>query len=305
MISVIVPIYNEEQLIEELCRRLFKAMQSLNLSFEVLMVEDGSSDDSLNRLLAIQKGQPALKVVQLSRNYGHQAAFTAGLTLASGKYLVLMDGDLQDPPELIQNMLNKLRDESLDIVFAKRENIQESWFRKFLMKRFHRIFHRIIRDPDARDVGNFSVFTDQVQQAMLRYTEKVRYLPGIRFHVGFKQGHVLFTRDARAAGKPKMNLSKLIALALDAIFSFSNIPIRFILVLGLLGMALSMFGLVYSIVSKLLGIAPLGWSSTMVFISLLGSIQVTFLGIIGEYVYRTYQEVQNRPLFIIKNITQP
>ena len=303
MISIVIPIYNEELLIEELIKRTFNAVSKFTSEFEIILVDDGSQDSSLVKLIQHNRLEKRIKIVQLSRNYGHQAAYTAGLSIAVGEHIVMMDGDLQDPPELIEEMYNKLKENNtLDIVYAKRKTKKERISRGIMMLIFHKIFKKIIKIESADDVGNFSVFTKEVKDAILLYSEKTRYLPGIRFHIGFSQDFILFDRDERFAGKAKMNVSKLFSLALDAIFSFSNFPIRFMLVLGVFGVTISFLGFLYVFVSKILGIAPFGWSSNLFFLFLFNSLQITFLGILGEYIYRIYKEVQNRPLFIIKNM---
>jgi len=305
MISIVIPIYNEELLIEELVKRVLDAIKKISDNFEIIFVDDGSKDSSLLKLIQLKREEKRIKIVQLSRNYGHQSAYTAGLSVAVGDYIAMMDGDLQDPPELIEEMFRKLESNStLDIVYAKRKSKKETISRSFFMSFFHKIFKRIIKLESADNVGNFSVFKKEVKDAILLYSEKTRYLPGIRFHIGFSQDYVLFDRDERFAGKAKMNLSKLFSLALDAIFSFSNFPIRFMLVLGVFGIVISFFGFLYVFISKIMGIAPFGWSSNLFFIFLFSSLQITFLGILGEYIYRIYKEVQNRPLFIIKNFIQ-
>ena len=303
MISIVIPIYNEDLLIEELIKRTFNAVSKFTSEFEIILVDDGSQDNSLVKLIQHNRLEKRIKIVQLSRNYGHQAAYTAGLSIAVGEHIVMMDGDLQDPLELIEEMYNKLKENNtLDIVYAKRKTKKERISRGIMMLIFHKIFKKIIKIESADDVGNFSVFTKEVKDAILLYSEKTRYLPGIRFHIGFSQDFILFDRDERFAGKAKMNVSKLFSLALDAIFSFSNFRIRFMLVLGVFGVTISFLGFLYVFVSKILGIAPFGWSSNLFFLFLFNSLQITFLGILGEYIYRIYKEVQNRPLFIIKNM---
>ncbi len=301
MISVVIPIYNEELLIDELVSRTIAALEKIEVYFEIIIIDDGSTDKSLQKLIKINKSDKRIKVIQLSKNYGHQSAFTAGLTISAGEYIVMMDGDLQDPPELIEEMYRKLTgNKDLDIVYAKRRSKQENTYRKLLMSFFHKLFHRISSLEHANDAGNFSIFTKEVKEAIMLYTEKIRYIPGLRLHVGFAQDYIMFDRDTRFAGKSKMNLSKLFSLALDAIFSFSYLPIRFMLILGVIGVLTSLLGFVYVFASKFLGIAPYGWSSNLFFMFFFNSLQITFIGIIGEYIYRIYKEVQNRPLFIIK-----
>lgn len=302
MISVIIPIFNEELLIDELAKRTINALQNITNDFEILFVDDGSQDNSLPILLKLNKIDKRCKVLQLSRNYGHQAAYTAGLSVAVGEYNVLMDGDLQDPPELIGEMYNKLiEDKDVDVIFARRKSKKESINRRFFMSLFHGIFSRIIKSDSVDSVGNFSAFRKSVREAILAYPEKLRYLPGIRAHVGFVQEFIYYDRDERYAGRAKMNFVKLVNLALDALFSFSNLPIRIMLFLGLIGVSISFIGIIYVLISKFVGIAPFGWSSTLFIIFIFGSLQITFLGLIGEYIYRIYKEVQNRPLFIVKS----
>jgi len=303
MLSIVVPIYNEEKIIDELLGRMRMALNSLDTKYELVFIDDGSTDSSLFKLLKLKSDFSELKVVQLSRNYGHQAAFTAGLSVSEGSLIVLMDGDLQDPPELIKSMYEKITsDPNIDVVYARRISKKESLVRNFFMNVFHEIFGRIKIDKTVEDVGNFSIFRRTVADAMLAYREKSRYLPGIRFHVGFKQEYVLYARDERFAGAPKMSYRKLTNLALDALFSFSDYPVRFMLILGLVGILVSLLGIIYVLISKLTGIAPFGWSSTLFFISFFASLQITFLGLLGEYIHRIYKEVQDRPLFIIKKI---
>lgn len=303
MISIVIPVFNEEQVVDELVMRTLTALIKFAEDFEVIFVDDGSTDSSLSKLLSHQKKEKRIKVIQLSKNYGHQAAYTCGLSMAMGEYLVMMDGDLQDPPELIEMMYSKLiGNELTDIVYAKRRSKIESPIRLFSMSIFHKVFNKIINIKNSDDVGNFAIFTRAVQEAILSYPEKIRYLPGIRFHVGFEQDFVLFDRDERLAGKSKMNYSDLFSLALDALFSFSNFPLRIMLALGFLGLLISFLGVVYVIVSKLIGIAPTGWSSTLFFIFFFSSLQIMFMGLLGEYIFRIYKEVQNRPMYIIKKI---
>jgi dolichol-phosphate mannosyltransferase len=227
------------------------------------------------------------------------------LSIAEGATIVMLDGDLQDPPELIKDLYEKLQSsEDLDVVYAKRNSRKETVSRGLFTSLFHKIFKRILRSESIDNVGNYAIFRSTVKDAMLAYSEKTRYLPGIRVHVGFNQVHILFDRDERFAGKTKMSFSRLFSLSLDAIFSFSNFPIRLMLIIGVGGLFISFLGIIYIIISKLSGIAPFGWSSTVMFILFFGSLQLAFMGILGEYVHRIYKESQNRPLFIVKNIIQ-
>jgi dolichol-phosphate mannosyltransferase len=236
----------------------------------------------------------------LSRNFGHQAAYTAGLTYAKGDYVAMMDGDLQDPPEVIKLMYEKLIGEKYDIVYGKRTTREEGVAKKTLIKIFHWLFKNFSNMDKADNVGNFSLMNRKALQALLSIGEKNRYLPGLRFFVGYRQGFVEYNRLDRDSGEAKMSFNKLLKLAFDAIFSFSDLPIKFCLYTGIIGIIIFFSAGMYVLVDKIFGTALYGWSSTVLSIYFLGSVQLVFLGIIGEYVHRIYKEVQNRPLFIVR-----
>jgi len=298
-ISLIVPLYNEEECIPELVERSTTVLQKVVENFEIICVNDGSTDTTQELLVDCHNKDNRIKILQLSANYGHQAAFTAGLNYAKGEWVVMMDGDLQDPPELIEKMLDKCRQLKCDVVYVRRTGRNETWLKKALTNLFHIIFTRTSKLQTNDRVGNFSLFNRKVLKALLSFTERNRYLPGLRALVGYKQTFIEFHREERKLGKPKYSLKKQIYLGMDAIFAFSDLPIKICLFTGIAGMIIFFGGLVYSLVSKLLGIAPFGWSSIIVSIYFLGSIQLVFLGIIGEYVFRIYRESQKRPLYFI------
>ncbi|MDJ1503682.1 glycosyltransferase family 2 protein [Xanthocytophaga agilis] len=300
MISLVIPIYNEELLIEKLFYRCTQALSTITEDFEIICVDDGSQDRSLEILKSFHKKDTRFKVLVLSRNFGHQAAYTAGLQHAKGEYIAMMDGDLQDPPELLASMHQKLLSEQLDIVHGKRQKRKEQWGKKALIKLFHFVFKRFSQISDVNDVGNFSIMNRKALNAFLSLTEKNRYLPGLRFFIGFTQGFVYYDREDRQDGEAKMSTLKLINLALDAIFSFSDLPIKICLYTGLIGMILFFFAGLYTLISKIIGIAIIGWSSILLSLYFLGSIQLLFMGILGEYVFRIYKETQQRPIFIVK-----
>jgi dolichol-phosphate mannosyltransferase len=303
-ISLVVPLYNEEEGVASLLGRCTGALEAVTRDFEVICVDDGSTDRTLQLLKSYREGDPRVKIAVLSRNFGHQAAYTAGLSLARGEVVVMMDGDLQDPPELIGRMYATMAEKQCDVVYGKRVGHSEPWPRQSVVNAFHRVFRQFSRLRGDADVGNFAMFNRKVLDALLRMGEKNRYLPGMRFFVGFRQEPVEYERTAREAGRSKMGLPRLAALAFDAIFSFSNIPIRICLWLGAAGVLLSLGGMLYTLVSKLTGIAPLGWSSLIMSIFFLGSIQMLFLGIIGEYIFRIYREIQDRPLYLLQEFIE-
>lgn len=300
MFSIVIPVYNEEELIPQLISATKAGIEAFTDNYEIICVDDGSKDRTLKLLLAERSRDERVKVVQLSRNFGHQAAYTAGLNLARGEHIAMMDGDLQDPPSLLPSMYSKLVEEDYDVVFGSRRERHEAPLKKFLIKSFHGVFTRLSNIKAPPNVGNFSVMNRSALDAFLALREKNRYLPGLRFFIGFKQGFVEYDRPDRAAGLAKMNYTRLIKLALDAIFSFSKLPIRICLTVGLIGIIVSLIGAAVVLIKKLNGHAITGWTSTMVSIYFLGSVQLMFLGVIGEYIHRIFVETQDRPVYIIK-----
>jgi dolichol-phosphate mannosyltransferase len=300
MLSLVIPVFNEEKLLDELVNRTVKAVESFSSDYEIIFVDDGSADQSLSRLLLYREKNRKIKIISLSRNFGHQAAYSAGLEHASGEIVAMMDGDLQDPPELLAEMYRKITTEDYDIVSGKKSQRKGSKGRNLYAVLFHNIFRLIGDIKNMENYGNFSMMKRTAVEALLSMGEKVRYLPGMRSFIGFRHGEVEFVRDNRFRGKSKMSLRKLFILASDAIFSFSRFPIRLCLILGLIG-TLVFFGAgIWVIFAKATGIAVPGWSSTLLSIYFLGSIQLVFLGVVGEYVYRNYKESQNRPLYFIR-----
>jgi len=300
MLSIVIPIYNEEGLIDDLVKRTVSALETFVTKFELIFVDDGSDDKSLQFLLNWQKRYPCIKILSLSKNFGHQAGFTAGLEYASGEIVGLMDGDLQDPPELFKEMYRKIQEENFDIISGKRSGRKGKNSRNFYTFLFHLLFKNVAVIQNMENTGNFSMMKREAVDALLKMKEKVRYLPGLRAFIGFNQGYVEYIREERIEGEPKMSLSKLFILAADAIFSFSRFPIRLTLSLGLIGTIVFMCAGIYVLIAKMVGFAIIGWSSTLLSIYFLGSIQLVSLGVVGEYVYRIYKESQNRPLYFVK-----
>ncbi|MCU0408870.1 MAG: glycosyltransferase family 2 protein, partial [Bacteroidales bacterium] len=231
MFSLVIPVFNEEGLIDELLSRCVSSLESFTDNYEIIIVDDGSTDSSLVLALAWRDRNPGIKVLALSKNFGHQAAFTAGLEHARGEIIGMMDGDLQDPPEILPEMYRKLTADGYDIVSGKKTGRRGSKSRNFSAWLFHLLFRHIGEIKDMENSGNYSVMNRKALEALLSMREKVRYLPGLRTYIGFRQGYVGFVRDDRFRGEPKMSIRKLTVLASDAIFSFSRFPIRFCLVL--------------------------------------------------------------------------
>ena len=304
MVTLIIPVYNEEILIQELFKRVQSSMTAISEDFEVIIVDDGSTDNTLAALRRINAQDKRFKILALSRNFGHQAAYTAGLTYARGNYIAMMDGDLQDPPELLKEMYNKIRNENIDIVYGRRDERKEKFTKRIFIRLFHLIFKKFSNLQNIKNVGNFSIMNKKALEAFLSLQEKNRYLPGLRSFIGFKQGYVEYSRPDRAQGEPKMNFLKLVSLGFDAIFSFSNLPIKICLYSGLVGILFIFLAVIYIVIGKITGLAPLGWSSIILSIYFIGSVQLLSIGILGEYVYRIYKETQNRPIFLISNFIE-
>lgn len=292
---------NESNLVTRLVSEVHKHLSSTVGTFEIVCVDDGSTDDTLAKLLAFRADHPQLKVVSLSRNFGLQPALTAGLEYATGDYVVMMDGDFQDPPDLIPVLHEKIRESGADIVTAVRERRNEKVGRRIYTDIFHKIFSRITEGQQIPNAGNFCIINKKAHISILRFTERNRYLPGIRNFIGYKHDFIVYDRPDRLEGKAKMSRRKLFALAADAIYSFSKWPIRACLYLGLFGILFFLGAIVYTLGSKSLGLAPIGWSSMFLAVSFFGSVQLTFLGLIGEYIYRIFKEVQNRPVYFVRD----
>ncbi len=304
MISLVIPVYNEEVVVDALYQRVRAAMESTQEKFEVILVDDGSTDDTLHKLKSCNKMDSRFKVLALSRNFGHQAAFTAGLNYAKGDFVGMMDGDLQDPPELIVDMYRKIKEGEADIVYGKRTDRNQKGSKKLLIKIFHLVFRKMSNLENIKQVGNFSLLSRKAVDAFLSLTEKNRYIPGLRAFIGFKQVFVEYSRPDREQGEAKMGYRKLFSLAFDAIFSFSNLPVKICLYSGLIGVILIFFAVIYIIIGKITGLAPLGWSSILLSVYFIGSVQLLSIGILGEYVYRIYKETQGRPIFVVNKFIE-
>jgi polyisoprenyl-phosphate glycosyltransferase len=300
MFSLVIPIFNEENLIDELVTRTITSIESFITDYEVIFVDDGSTDSSLEKMLSWHKKNSKIKILSLSKNFGHQAAFTAGLEYSMGEIVAMMDGDLQDPPELLCDMYRKITLEEFVVVSGKRIGRKGKNSRDLYAVLFHHLFKYMGEIKSMENTGNFSMMKREAVVALLSMKEKVRYLPGLRTYIGFKQGYVEFVRDDRFKGNPKMSIRKLFILAADAFFSFSRFPIRFCWMLGSLGAFVFMCAGIFVLIAKIYGFAVPGWPSTLLSIYFLGSIQLIFMGILGEYVYRNYKESQNRPNYFVK-----
>ena len=307
MISIVIPIYNEEVLIPRLHEAIAAEMSKQPDDWEVVYVNDGSRDRSLELLLDLRKDDSHVVVVELSRNWGHQPALTAGLATARGDAVILMDGDMQDPPEVIPDMIAEWKNGS-QVVIAERRSRAELGHRRILFKLFYKVLGMLSDYPIPLNAGIFGLLDRQAVDAIVRMSETNRYLPGLRSWVGFKTTVVNYDRADRAAGETKQSLRRLLKYGLDAIFSFSYKPLRLSLVLGLvIALCTGTVGFAL-LVCRVFGVGLFGlpvvdgYTSTIVSILFLGGVQLLSIGILGEYIGRIYDEVKRRPLYLVNEI---
>ncbi len=303
LISVVVPCYNEEPVIRETHKRLVETLEQLEPdSFEILYVNDGSRDRTLELLEELQAMDGRVRVLSFSRNFGHQLAVTAGLDNAQGDAVVLIDADLQDPPAVILEMVERWRD-GYHVVYGMRtDRPGETRFKLWTAKLFYRLLNRLSDVDIPLDVGDFRLMDRRVVDVMHAMPERDRYLRGMVSWVGFKQVAVMYRRERRFAGESKYPLFKMLKFATDGIISFSNVPLRLALWTGIGAICLSFAGIVYALIERLFFVNHVvrGWTSTFVAILFLGGVQLIFLGFIGEYIGRIYGEVKRRPLYILQ-----
>lgn len=301
-LSVIIPIYNEEGNIPALFERLNTVVSKMDVEPEFLFVNDGSRDNSIALIKALAAKNTFVKYIDFSRNFGHQVAVSAGLDKASGDAIVIIDADLQDPPELIIEMFNKMQN-GFDVVYAKRRARKgESFLKKFTARMFYRILGSITSVSIPVDTGDFRIMSKQVADIVKSMPEKEKFLRGQISWVGFEQTFVEYDRDERQAGETGYTYSKMIRFALDGITSFSNFPLKFATGAGFVVSGFSFLMILYALYSRyILKVYEPGWTSLMLAITFIGGIQLISIGIIGEYISRMSANIRNRPLYIIKN----
>lgn len=298
--SVVIPIFNEEEIIPELWRRLSDILDRLDSSSEVIFINDGSVDNSLELLKEINHKNQEVKIISFSRNFGHQCALSAGIDHTNGKAVILMDGDLQDSPEAIISFL-QLWQQGYDVVYAIRKNRKEKWLKRLAFKSFYYIQKKLSGIVTPMDAGIFSLMDRKVILTLRQMPERNKYLSGLRAYAGFKQIGVYVERGPRYRGQPKVSVFKLFKLAFDGIFSFSTIPLKIATILGLVSAIISfIIGLIGLYVKFILGQEFLSWAYGLTTTFFMGGIQLLSLGIIGEYIGRIYDEVRQRPYYIIQ-----
>ena len=303
---MVAPVFDEEEIVEAFYGRVVRALAGV--PFELVLVDDGSTDRTPELLAGLASTDPRVKVVSLSRNFGHQAAITAGLDHASGEAVVMIDADLQDPPELIMEMLEHWRQGS-DVVYAVREQrAGETWFKLASARWFYRFFARMTRLDLRQNSGDFRLFDRRALDVLLGMRERSRFLRGMSVWVGFTQTAVPYQRDARYAGETKYTLTKMLRFSLDAVSSFSHAPLQAATLLGFVFSLIAFLGIPVAIAAKLADLYVPGVTSLLIVVLLLGGIQLITVGIIGEYVGRIYDEVKDRPLYVVShrnNVARP
>jgi dolichol-phosphate mannosyltransferase len=303
-LSVVVPCYNEEDVLAELRRRLVAVCESLGVPFEIVLVDDGSSDRTRGMIEGFVTEDARFVGVFLSRNHGQQLALTAGLSGARGARILILDADLQDPPELLPQMM-ALLDQGHDVVYGQRRRREgETAFKRTTSKMFYRMINRMIEVKIPNDTGDFRLMSRRVLDQVLAMPEQHRFVRGMISWVGFSQVPLLYDRDERFAGSTKWALRSLMGLTVDALTSFSIVPLRLATWLGLITAMLIVPLMIYILVSWLSGVAIEGWVSLAAIVTIFGSTQLIVVGIIGEYVGRMYMQGKNRPLFIVDRVVR-
>jgi polyisoprenyl-phosphate glycosyltransferase len=298
--SIIVPVFNEMGCLQELHDRLSKVLDSSGETWEVVLVDDGSHDGSTEKIIEFGKQDSRFRPVIFARNFGHQIAVTAGLDYTRGKAVVIIDADLQDPPEVILELIAKWK-EGYQVVFAVRsEREGETWFKTFTASMFYRLIYRITDVKIPLDTGDFRLLDRKVVNVMNKMRERHRFLRGMSAWVGYKQIGVPYKRASRYAGSTKYPLRKMLMLALNAITSFSYFPLQLATYLGFIAAVVSILAIPVVMIGRLtVGQAFIGQATTLISVLFLGGVQLICLGILGEYIGRIYDEVKGRPLYIV------
>ena len=300
--SLVIPVFNEQENIAELYTRLSKTMKSLSKDYEIVFINDGSTDQTLNKLRDLHHQDRKVKVITFSRNFGHQTAVTAGLNYVQGKYIAVLDADLQDPPEVLPDFFTKLT-QGYDVVYAIRTQRKDSWLRKTMYYLFYRLLKLMANITIPLDSGDFCVMTKRVVNLLNQLPERNRFVRGLRSWVGFSQTGLAYARDKRYAGISKYNMSAMLKLAFDGIFSFSYVPLQILTWAGFAMFLLSIFGSLLTVYYKLFTevYIPRGFPTTIIIIMFIGGINMLALGIIGEYIGRIYDEVKQRVQYVIES----
>jgi len=299
--SIILPVYNESENVQLLHERISKVMTKLKSPFEMIFVNDGSTDRTVEKLETLYKKDKTVKIINFSRNFGHQTAVSAGLKYCTGDMVAILDSDLQDPPEVLPDFFKKL-ESGYDTVYAIRKNRKETAWKKFAYSTYYRLLKSLANVDIPLDSGDFCVMSRRMIDAINSLPERNRFVRGLRSWVGFKQAGLAYDRDARSAGESKYTMSKLFKLASDGIFSFSYMPLQAITWLGFVGILFSVIGSLWAGYQKFFTAnynAVPGFATTVILIMFIGGLQLFSLGVVGEYMRRMYDEIKARPQYII------
>lgn len=300
-LSVIIPIYNEEMNLVPMNNRIIAALLPLQLHYEIIFVNDGSKDNSLPIIMGLSEENASVKYIDFSRNFGHQIAISAGLEHAVGERIVIMDGDGQDPPELIPALLTKSK-EGFEVVYAKRKKRKgESFLKKLTAKLFYRFLANITQIEIPLDTGDFRLIHRKVQKVLLNMPEQHKYLRGQIAWIGFNSTFVEYDREERMGGNTKFTYGKMMRFATDGISGFSNWPLKVATMLGFAVSGIAFMLIIYSLYQKFFGFTEVGWTSLHISVLFLGGVQLLGIGILGEYLGRVSENVKNRPTYIVKN----
>jgi len=302
--SVVAPVFNEEETLPHFYARVVKAMEQLDESFELLLINDGSRDSSYHIMQELHERDPRVHAIDFSRNFGHQIAISAGLDHAKGQAVIIMDTDLQDPPEIIPDLAARWK-EGAEVVYAQRaRRLGESRFKLLTASAFYSLIRRITSVNIPRDTGDFRLMDRCVVDVLIKMREQHRFMRGLSAWVGFRQEAVKYERHVRFAGETKYPLSKMIRFSMDAITSFSHVPLKLATTFGFFLAGLSLLGIVIAAIARIFFGVITGQASTLVLVLFLGGVQLIFLGILGEYLGRIYDEVRSRPLYIVREILE-
>lgn len=302
--SIVAPVFNEKETLPHFYRRIVDVMEQTGKEFELVLVNDGSRDGSFAVMQQLHQQDPRVRVIDFSRNFGHQIAISAGLDHARGDAVVIIDSDLQDPPEVILQLIAAWQD-GAEVVYAQRSRrAGETRFKLFTAAAFYRLIERITSVNIPRDTGDFRLMDRAVVKALIAMREQHRFMRGLSAWVGFRQEAVRYERHERFAGSTKYPLNKMIRFSLDAITSFSHVPLQLATTFGFILAGISLIGIILAIILRLFTDAIVGQASTLILVLFLGGIQLIFLGIIGEYLGRIYDEVRARPLYIVREILE-
>jgi glycosyltransferase involved in cell wall biosynthesis len=302
--SVVAPVYNERETLPRLCERVVGVMDALGEPFELVLVDDGSTDGSSEALRELHAQDNRVRVVSFSRNFGHQIAISAGLDYARGQAVIIIDSDLQDPPEVIPELIERWK-AGAEVVYARRAAREgETGFKLVSASLFYRVIRHLTAVNIPRDTGDFRLLDRKVVDTLVTMREQHRFMRGLSAWVGFRQEEVTYRRQERYAGKTKYPLRKMLRFSIDAITSFSHVPLQLATSFGFVLAGISLLGILIAVILRLLSHAIIGQASTLILVLFMGGVQLIFLGIIGEYLGRIYDEVRARPLYVVRDVLE-